>query len=461
MRSQEEYVLRTVEERGIRFVQLWFTDVLGTPKTFSITPAELENALDEGMTFDGSAIDGFSRVQESDVLARPDSKTFQLLPWHSHGSPTHGDGSHSHRSDSPEAPVARVFCDILNLDGSPFQGDPRHVLRRSLERARQDGFTFYVAPEMEYFYFEGADPSTVPKGIDRGSYFELTVADRPSDIRQQTVLTLEEMGIPVEHAQHEDAPSQHEIDLRYTDALTMADTVMTVRLVVKEMARQQGVHASFMPKPLAGVQGSGMHTHMSLFSGDTNAFVDLDRAHGLSEVAEGFIAGLLRHAGEITAVTNQWVNSYKRLVSGYEAPVHMSWARNNRSALVRVPVIKQGKSESTRVEYRAPDSACNPYLAFAVILAAGLQGIEKGYELPLEADANLFDLSMDELNAKGITHLPGSLNEAVELMESSELLADTLGEHVFEWFIRNKRAEWGEYKAHVSQFELDRYLPLL
>ena len=449
MRSQEEYVLRTVEERGIRFVQLWFTDVLGTPKTFSITPAELENALDEGMTFDGSAIDGFSRVQESDVLARPDAKTFQVLPWHRHGD------------ESGDAPVARVFCDIFNLDGSPFQGCPRHVLRRTLERAREGGFTFYAAPEMEYFYFADADPSTTPRGIDRGSYFELTVADRASDIRQQTVLTLEEMGIPVEHAQHEAAPSQHEIDLRYTDALTMADTVMTVRLVVKEMARQQGVHASFMPKPLAGVQGSGMHTHLSLFRGDTNAFVDPERPHGLSEVAEGFIAGLLRHAGEITAVTNQWVNSYKRLVSGYEAPIHMSWARNNRSALVRVPVVKRGKSDSTRIEYRAPDSACNPYLAFAVILAAGLRGIEEGYELPPEADANLFTLTSDELIAKGIAHLPGSLNEAVVMMENSTLLADTLGEHVFEWFIRNKRAEWAEYKAQVSQFELDRYLPLL
>ena len=449
MRSQEEYVLRTVEERGIRFVQLWFTDVLGTPKTFSITPAELENALDEGMTFDGSAIDGFSRVQESDVLARPDAKTFQVLPWHRHGD------------ESGDAPVARVFCDIFNLDGSPFQGCPRHVLRRTLERAREGGFTFFAAPEMEYFYFADADPSTTPRGIDRGSYFELTVADRASDIRQQTVLTLEEMGIPVEHAQHEDAPSQHEIDLRYTDALTMADTVMTVRLVVKEMARQQGVFASFMPKPLAGVQGSGMHTHLSLFRGDTNAFVDPERPHGLSEVAEGFIAGLLRHAGEITAVTNQWVNSYKRLVSGYEAPIHMSWARNNRSALVRVPVVKRGKSDSTRIEYRAPDSACNPYLAFAVILAAGLRGIEEGYELPPEADANLFTLTSDELIAKGIAHLPGSLNEAVVMMEQSTLLADTLGEHVFEWFIRNKRAEWAEYKAQVSQFELDRYLPLL
>ena len=444
MQSQRDYVLRTVEERGIRFVQLWFTDVLGTPKGFNITPAELENALDEGMTFDGSAIDGFSRVQEADVLARPDAKTFQLLPWH---------GS--------DATVARVFCDIFNLDGSPFEGCPRHTLRRTLERARGAGYTFFAAPEMEYFYFADADPSAPPRQLDTGSYFDLTVADLSSTMRRRSVLMLEEMGIPVEHAQHEDAPSQHEIDLRYTDALTMADTVMTVRLVVKEMARQQGVHASFMPKPLAGVQGSGMHTHLSLFRGDTNAFVDPERPHGLSEVAEGFIAGLLRHAGEITAVTNQWVNSYKRLVSGYEAPIHMSWARNNRSALVRVPVVKRGKSDSTRIEYRAPDSACNPYLAFAVILAAGLRGIEEGYELPPEADANLFTLTSDELIAKGIAHLPGSLNEAVVMMENSTLLADTLGEHVFEWFIRNKRAEWAEYKAQVSQFELDRYLPLL
>jgi glutamine synthetase len=457
MRSQAEYVLRTVEERGIRFVQLWFTDVLGTPKTFSITPAELENALSEGMTFDGSAIDGFSRVQESDVLARPDANTFQLLPWHGHGPVP----SASPPAEPAEVSVARVVCDIVDLDGSPFQGDPRHVLKRALDRARDRGFTFYAAPEIEYFYFADGDPTHTPVALDTGSYFELTVADRASDIRQRTVLTLEEMGIPVEHAQHEDAPSQHEIDLRYTDALTMADTVMTVRLVVKEMARQQGAFASFMPKPLAGVQGSGMHTHMSLFRDDTNAFVDTGRPGGLSEVAEAFMAGLLKHAGEITAVTNQWVNSYKRLVSGYEAPVHVSWAHNNRSALLRVPVVKPGKPESTRIEYRAPDSACNPYLAFAVMLAAGLRGIEKGDPLPPEADANLFDLSPAELANAGIQPLPGSLKEALDLMESSELLADTLGDHVFEWFIRNKQAEWAEYTAQVSQFELARYLPLL
>ncbi len=444
MIGQQEYVLRTVEERAIRFVQLWFTDVLGTPKTFSITPAELENALEEGMTFDGSAIDGFSRVQESDVLARPDLKTFQLLPWHP------GDVS-----------VARVFCDILNLDGTPFEGDPRHALRRTLDKAREQGFTFFASPEIEYFYFADADPSHEPVTLDRGSYFELTTSDAATDLRKRSVLTLEEMGIPVEHAQHEDAPSQHEIDLRYTDALTMADTVMTARLVVKETARRAGVHASFMPKPLAGVQGSGMHTHLSLFEGDSNAFAEKDDPYGLSKVAKHFMAGLLHHAHEITAVTNQWVNSYKRLVTGYEAPIHVSWARNNRSALVRVPVVKRNKPESTRVEYRSPDSACNPYLAFAVILAAGLKGIESGYELPREAATNLFAMTPEELAAEQIRTLPSSLNEAVAEMEHSELVAETLGEHVFEWFIRNKRAEWAAYKTHVSQFELDRYIPLL
>lgn len=444
MQSQRDYVLRTVEERGVRFVQLWFTDVLGTSKAVNITPAELENTLDEGMTFDGSAIDGFSRVQEADVLARPDPKTFQLLPWHGR-----------------DEAVARVFCDIFNLDGTPFEGCPRHALRRTLERARSAGYTFFAAPEVEYFYFADADPSRVPRGLDAGSYFDLSLADRSSDLRRQTVLVLEEMGIPVEHTQHEDAPSQHEIDLRYTDALTMADTVVTVRLVVKEMARRAGVHASFMPKPLAGVQGSGMHTHVSLWQGERNAFADPADPYGMSETAYRFVAGLLRHAREITAVTNQWVNSYKRLVSGYEAPVHIGWARNNRSALVRLPVVKHGKVDSTRLEYRAPDSACNPYLAFAVMLAAGLQGIEQGYDLPAEVEANLFAMSEAELEAAGIEPLPTSLKEAVDAMERSKLLLDTLGEHVFEWFIRNKRAESEAYRAEISQFELGRYLPTL
>jgi glutamine synthetase len=448
MQGQREYVLRTVEERAVRFIQLWFTDVLGTPKSFSITPAELENALDEGMTFDGSAIDGFSRVQESDVLAKPDPKTFQILPL-----------ATARRHDGDHSSVARVFCDILNLDGSPFEGCPRHALRRTLEAARGKGFSFYAAPEIEYFYFADADVSGPPKLLDAGSYFELTVADLSSDLRKRTVLTLEDMGIPVEYSQHEDAPSQHEIDLRYTDALTMADTVMTVRLVVKEIAQEGGVHASFMPKPLSGVQGSGMHTHFSLFEGDKNAFSDPGDEHGLSGLARQFIAGVLEHAPEITAVTNQWVNSYKRLVVGYEAPVYVSWAYNNRSALVRVPITKRGRAESTRIEYRSPDPACNPYLAFALVLAAGLRGIDKGYELGPEASSNLYSLTPEELASEGIRPLPTSLHDALTAMEHSELVAETLGEHVFEWFLRNKRAEWAAYTREVTPFELARYLP--
>jgi len=452
MDSQTDYVLRTVEERGIRFVQLWFTDVLGIPKAFNITPAELENALDEGMTFDGSAIDGFSRVQESDVLAVPDAKTFQLLPY------LRG-----------EAPVARVVCDILNLDGSPFEGDPRHVLRRALESARDQGFAFYVAPELEYFYFAqppGPD-GTSPTPLDKGSYFELMGNNDATALRRETVLMLEEMGIPVEYSQHEDAPSQHEIDLRYTDAMTMADTVMLVRVVVKEMAARRGILATFMPKPLVGVQGSGMHTHLSLFDGDTNAFYDDSDEYHLSRVARQFIAGILRHAPEITAITNQWVNSYKRLIASQEgqplieAPVYISWAQNNRSALVRVPPIKKGKRESTRVEYRAPDPAANPYLAWAVILTAGLAGIRGKYDLPKECSSNLYEMSAQERLAEGIKPLPASLAEALDAMETSELVASALGEHVFEWFLRNKRREWADYKAEVTPFEVRRYLTAL
>ncbi len=443
--QQQDYVLRMVEERGVRFVQLCFTDVLGVPKSFQITPAELENALEEGMTFDGSAVNGFSRVQESDMLAMPDAKTFQILP---------------HVDD--RAATARVVCDIVNLDRTPFDGDPRQVLRRTLERARALGFSFYVAPELEYFYFAppGKDePQGLPPvPIDRGSYFDLTTNDLASRLRRETVLTLEEMGIPVEHSQHEDAPSQQEIDLRYTDALSMADTVMAVRMVVKELAAQSGVMASFMPKPLHGVQGSGMHTHLSLFDGEVNAFYDEGDPYLLSTVARQFIAGVLRHAREITAITNQWVNSYKRLIAGYEAPVHISWARNNRSALVRVPPAKRGKRDSTRIEYRAPDSSCNPYLAFAAVLAAGLSGVEQGYELGPEAEANLYELSSGEREQRGIESLPGSLADAVDALEHSKLMATTLGEHTFEWFVRNKRDEWAEYKAEVSAFELRRYL---
>ncbi|HEU5003678.1 MAG TPA: type I glutamate--ammonia ligase [Actinomycetota bacterium] len=443
MERPEEYALRVVDERGIRIVQLWFTDVLGIPRSFDVTPAELEGALGEGITFDGSAIDGFSRVQESDVLARPDARTLQLLAWHAERG----------------APLARIACDIYNLDGSPFEGSPRAVLRRTLERARARGFTCYAAPEIEYFYFDSPDPGAQP--LDRGSYFELTVTDRAANLRKDSVLTLEDMGIPVEYARHEDAPGQHEIDLRYADALAMADTVMTVRHVVKELAQDAGAHATFMPKPLGSVQGSGMHTHFSLFEGDANAFHDAGSPDGLSAVAKGFIAGLLTHAREITAVTNQWVNSYKRLVAGYEAPVYVAWARNNRSVVVNVPHVRRGRPDSTRIEYRAPDPVCNPYLAFAVVLAAGLRGVEEGYKLADELPVNLYQMTPEELAAEGVVSLPGSLGEALAEAERSELVATTLGEHVFEWFIRNKKQEWGDYVSQVSEWELARYFPIL
>jgi glutamine synthetase len=439
MDAQREHVLRSVEERGVRLIRLWFTDVLGQLKSFAISPVELENALEEGMTFDGSAIDGYSRVQESDVLAKADPNSFELLPWAA--------------SRSPEA---RMFCDILHLDGMPFEGDPRQVLRRNLARARARGFTFYVAPEMEFFYFAPSDDGR-PVPLDTGSYFDLTTDDVAGTLRKGTIETLETMGIPVEYSFHEDSPSQHEIDLRHTDALSMADRVMTFRLVVREAAAAEGLYATFMPKPLEGVQGSGMHTHMSLFEGDVNAFYEPGDPYQLSKVAKGFIAGLLRHANEITAITNQTVNSYKRLVPGFEAPAYVSWARNNRSALVRVPVAKR-TAPSTRIEYRAPDPVCNPYLAFSVILAAGLKGIEEGYELPPEAVANLFDLTPEERAAEGLQALPQNLADALIAMERSELVAESLGEHIFEWFLRNKRAEWRSYSERVTPFEIDRYL---
>lgn len=442
--QQRDYVLRTVEERGVRLVRLWFTDVLGNLKSFAISPAELENALEDGMTFDGSAIDGFSRVQEADVLAMPDANTFEVLPW--------GD------SKSVEA---RVFCDIHNLDGTPFEGDPRQVLRRNLRAARDQGFSFYVAPDIEFFYFAPPEKGQAPVPLDEGGFFDLTTTDVAGTLRKETIRTLETMSIPVEYSFHEDAPSQHEIDLRHTDALTMADSVMTFRLVVKEVAAKQGVHATFMPKPLEGVQGSGMHMHFSLFNGDDNAFYSEDDPYNLSPVAKHFMAGLLHHAAELTAITNQTVNSYKRLVPGFEAPVHISWARNNRSGLIRVPVAKRGNPSATRIEYRSPDPACNPYLAMSVILAAGLRGIAEGYELPPEADANLFEMDDVSLTKLGIATLPQSLSDSLRVMESSTLMQEALGEHIFEWFLRNKRSEWLAYKTHVTQFEFDRYLRAL
>ena len=441
MSKQSEYVLRTVEERGIRFVRLWFTDVQGFLKSVSISPAELEVAFDEGMTFDGSSIDGYARIQEADMLAKPDPSTFAVLPWRT------------------EQQVARMFCDIYTPDGEPFSGDPRIVLKRNLERASEMGYTFYAAPELEFFYFE--DASTTPKVLDRGGYFDLTPLDVAQEYRRKTINALEQLGIPIEHSHHEVAPSQHEIIARYTDALTMADNIMTSRLTVKEVALQHGIYATFMPKPLEKHDGSGMHLHLSLFEGDVNAFHEPGTQGELSKVGQAFIAGLLRHAASITAVTNQWVNSYKRLVAGFDAPIYISWARNNQSALVRVPSVKKGKPSSVRVEYRAPDAACNPYLALSVLLAAGLAGIREGYELPPEVATDVKRLTDAERAAAGARRLPETLAEALDLMEASDLVADALGEHVFDWFLRNKRDEWSRYQHHVSEFEMETYLPIL
>src|SRR5688572_16805599 len=415
-----DYVLRTVEERDIRFIRLWFTDVLGFLKSFAITPAELETAFDEGMGFDGSAIEGFARLQESDMVARPDPSTFQILPWR-----------------PGEQGVARMFCDVHTPDGEAFAGDPRHVLRRTLARAQEMGFTSYVGPELEFFYF-GSSSSTEP--LDQGGYFDLTPLDIASDLRKRTVFYLESMGISVESVHHEVAPSQHEIVLRDTDALTMADNVMTARLAVKEVAQEAGLYATFMPKPIQGAFGSGMHTHMALYEGDRNAFFDPDSEHNLSKVARAFLAGMLTHARDITAVCNQWVNSYKRLVPGYEAPIHIGWARRNRSALLRIPTSMGGTD--IRVEFRSPDPACNPYLAFALMLSAGLDGIAQNADLPEPVSDNIYDMTPAERAAAGIETLPEDLSEALQAMEKSRLVRDTLGDHVFEHFIRNKRGEW-------------------
>ncbi|MEX2556997.1 MAG: glutamine synthetase family protein [Actinomycetota bacterium] len=435
----QQYVLRTVEERDVRFIRLWFTDVLGFLKSFAITPAELEAAFEEGMGFDGSAIEGFARTQESDMLARPDPATFQILPWR-----------------PGEQGVARMFCDVMTPDGEPFAGDPRYVLRRALARAQEMGFTFYVGPELEYFYFRDS-AGTEP--LDQGGYFDLTPLDIASDLRKRTVFYLESMGISVESVHHEVAPSQHEIVLRDADALSMADGVMTARLAVKEVAQEAGLYATFMPKPIQGAFGSGMHTHMALYEGDRNAFFDPDSEHNLSKVARAFLAGMLTHAREITAVCNQWVNSYKRLVPGYEAPIHIGWARRNRSALLRIPTSMGGTD--IRVEFRSPDPACNPYLAFALMLSAGLDGIAQNADLPEPVSDNIYDMTPAERAAAGIETLPEDLSEAIQAMEKSKLVRDTLGDHVFEHFIRNKRGEWEAYKAYVSPFEIERSLPVL
>ena len=557
MGKQEDFVLRALEERDVRFVRLWFTDVLGFLKSVSVAPAELENAFDEGIGFDGSAIEGFARVYESDMLAHPDASTFQILPW---------------RTGDDEWPAtARMFCDIVMPDGSPSYADPRHVLKRTLSRAADKGFTFYTHPEIEFYLFKdmpgkgdepvpvdrsgffdhtaqsrGADfrreaitmleamgisvefshheggpgqqeidlryadalttadnimtfrtvirevalgqgiwasfmpkPFTThpeiefylfkdvpgkgdePVPVDRSGFFDHTAQSRGADFRREAITMLEAMGISVEFSHHEGGPGQQEIDLRYADALTTADNIMTFRTVIREVALGQGIWASFMPKPFTTHPGSGMHTHVSLFEGDRNAFFEAGAQYQLSKTGRQFIAGILRHASEISVVTNQWVNSYKRLLGGGEAPSGVCWGHNNRSAMVRVPMYKPNKGQSTRVELRTVDPACNPYLAFAVVLAAGMKGIEEGYELPREAEDDVWSLTERERRALGITPLPRSLWDAIGVAEDSELLAETLGEHVFDYFLRNKRAEWEEYRTQVSAFERDRMLPVL
>ena len=440
-RESRDYVLQQAREQDVKFIRLWFTDILGSLKSVAITVEELAEAMDEGIGFDGSSIEGFARVDESDMVAMPDPTTFAILPWR-----------------PQERRVARVFCDILQPNGEPFEADPRWVLRRQLQRAADLGYTFYVGPELEYFYFASSES---PKVLDLGGYFDLTPLDAGTDLRRETVLTLEELGIPVETSHHEVAPSQHEISLRYTDALTMADNTMTYRLTVKEIALKNGVYATFMPKPISEENGSGMHVHMSLFQGERNAFFQDDDPYHLSPVAHSFIAGLLAYAREITLVTNQWVNSYKRLVPGFEAPVYMSWARRNRADLIRVPEYQRGKESATRIEYRSPDAACNPYLAFACMLAAGLEGVEKGLTVPEPIEENVYDLTEAERKARGINNLPGSLAEAIEAAEGSDLLRRCLGDHLHESLLLNKRIEWAKFRAHVTDWETSRYLAIL
>ena len=439
--GEREYVIRTARENDVKFIRLWFTDILGNLKGFAINIDDLDDAIDRGVGFDGSAIEGFARIDESDMRAFPDPTTFTILPWRPR-----------------QNAVARMFCNVCTPDGNPFPGDPRHVLKLNLERLNQLGYTYYVGPELEFFYLKDSE-SVQP--LDNFGYYDQQSSNPSADLRRDTVLNLSDMGIPVKYSHHEGANSQHEIDLQYTDALTMADSVMTAKLVIKEMAQLGGAYASFIPKPFSSSNGSGMHTHQSLFKGDLNVFYDEEDSDHLSETGKRFIAGLLRHAPEITLVTNQWVNSYKRLVPGYEAPVYISWAAVNRSDLIRVPAYKPGYDSSVRIEYRAPDPACNPYLAFSVMLAAGLKGIELEYPIPTPVEGNVFVMTAEERSARDIRTLPGSLGEALSLAEDSLLLRETLGDQTFSSFIKNKKIEWDQYRATVTDYEITRYLSVL
>ncbi|MBW1739008.1 MAG: glutamine synthetase, partial [Deltaproteobacteria bacterium] len=434
-------VMKIVKEKNISFIQFWFTDVLGILKSFAVTPSELEEGLEEGMGFDGSSIEGFARIEESDMIAMPDPSTFQFLPWR-----------------PQERPVARMFCDILQPDGSPYEGDSRYVLKRMTRKLAEMGYTAYMGPELEFFCLESLEN---PRLIDKGGYFDNRPLDMGSDLRREIIFSLQDMDIQVEYSHHEVAPSQHEIDLKYDEALAMADKTMSYRIIAKEIARKMGYYVTFMPKPLFGENGSGMHVHQSLFKDNINAFHDPNDRYKLSQLAKSYIAGIMRHARELAAITNQWVNSYKRLVPGYEAPVYISWARRNRSTMVRVPMYKPGKEQATRIEFRSPDPACNPYLAFAVMLAAGLRGIEQNYPLPDPIEEDIYEMDEEARERAGITSLPGNLFEALQEVEKSELVRETLGDHIFNKFVANKKIEWDRYRVHVSQFEMEKYLPIL
>ena len=440
--TDKEQALKIVKDKNVKFIRLWFTDILGQLKSFAITASEMETALENGMGFDGSSITGYQDIEESDMIAMPDASTFQILPWR-----------------PQEHLVGRMICDVLTPEGEPYEGDPRYQLRRALKRAAELGFDhYYVGPELEFFYFKNAEGTEI---LDKGGYFDLTPLDVASDLRRDTVIALEELGIKVEYSHHEVGPSQHEIDIRYGDALKIADDAMTYRLVVKEIAQKYGVYATFMPKPLFGENGSGMHTHQSLFKGGDNAFFNSEDKYFLSADAKGFIAGLLEHASEISLIFAQWVNSYKRLVPGYEAPVYKAWSRRNRSALIRVPMYHPGQEKATRCEFRSPDPACNPYLTFAVMLQAGLDGIEKGYKLEDPMEMNLYDLSDDEREEMGIAMLPESLGEAIATSRHSEFLKAALGDHIFSRLMELKQKEWDDYRTQLTQWEMDRYLSVL
>ncbi len=437
----KEEVRKIIKEEKVSFIQCWFTDILGNLKSFTITPNEIDEALEEGMGFDGSSINGFTKIEESDMIAKPSPKTFAILPW-----------------KNEENRTARMFCDILNPDGTPFKGDPRYILKKITKEAARFGYTFYVGPELEFFYLKDSREVSV---VDGCGYFDGLPLDLGEEVREKTVKALESLGIKVEYTHHEVAPSQHEIDLRYDEALAMADKVMTYKVTVKEIARRHELYATFMPKPIQGENGSGMHTHQSLFLDKKNAFFDSGDKYHLSDTAKYYMAGIFKHIGAITAICNQWVNSYKRLVPGYEAPVYVAWAQRNRSALVRVPMYKPGKEMATRIELRSPDPASNPYLAFAIMLGAGLDGIKNKYALPEPVEENIFKMSSDKKNNFGISSLPANLEEAVKELEKSELAKRILGEHIWNEFLVNKKAEWDEFRLSVSDFELKKYLPIL